>query len=249
MRHSADHILHALKDGIRNVRYTIRAEVETPGAALPKSVASIDLAPFIAMGAVVGKPALKAVDGILTQVESLATGVVKPRGRRAAEPATLDALFAEGVTFSDLFFDSYKRLLAAHGARNVLLSEHALDQAQAQFRARHGDDGRRTVSLTCAGLTLALAEARPIRKLDAHDALASAPKLLLAPNVYCAAVFGLMSALITRDSALGTDVDAVQDSVESVVEARFDRFKQAMSGKTPLPDLAAQFDGLLPFLP
>lgn len=249
MRNSADHILHALKDGIRNVRYTIRAEVETPGAALPKSVASIDLAPFIAMGAMVGKPALKAVDGILTQVESLATEVVKPHMRSTTEPATLEALFAENMSFSGLFFDSYKRLLAAHGARNVLLSEHALDQAQAQFRARHGDDGRKTIARTCAGLTLALAEARPIRKLDAQYALAGTPNLMLAPNNYCAAVLGLMTALVSRDASLRSDLDAVQDSVESVVDARFDRFKRAMSGKAPLPDLAAQFEALLPFLP
>ena len=54
---------------------------------------------------------------------------------------------------------------------------------------------------------------------------------------------------MSRDPALGADLDAVQDSVESVVDARFDRFKRAMSGKAPLLDLAAQFESLLPFLP
>ena len=249
MRRSADQVLHAIRDGIRTMRYTIRAEVETPGAALPKSVASIDLAPFIAMGSVVGTPALKAMDGLLTQVESLASDVIKPHGKATAYPAALGAFFAEDMSFSDLLYDPYKRILQAKGARNTLLSEHAFDEAQDLFRARHGDDGRTRIAQTRAGLTLALAEARPIRKLDLHDGQGSAPGFMLAPNTYCAAAVGLVTALVTRDPSLRAEIEAVQESVESVVNARFDRFKRAMTGKAPVADLAEQFEALLPFLP
>ena len=249
MRRSSDHILHAVKDSIRNVRYTIRAEVDTPGAALPKSVASIDLAPLIAVGSLVGTPMLKAVDGILTQVETLATDVIKPHTKKLVYPAPIDAFFAEDVSFSDLLYDAYKRLLAAHGIRNALLSEQALDRAQKQFRARHGDNGRHRIAQTCAGLVVALAEIHPIRKIAVDTMTAGSPHLMLAPNIYCAAVFGLTTALVTRVPNHQSDIAAIQESVESVVDARFDRFKRALSGKSPIDDLAEQFELLLPFLP
>lgn len=247
MRRSADQVLHAIRDGIRSVRYTIRAEAETPGAVLPKSVASIDLAPFIAAGSVVGTPALRVVDGLLTQVETLAVELIKPHGRTQAYPADLGAFFAEGVAFSDLLYGAYKRILQTHGARNTLLSEHAFDRAEELFRTRHGDDGRNRATHTCAGLTLALAEARPVRKLDVRGT--GSAIFMLAPNLYCAATVGLVTALVTRDPGLRNDAEAVSESIDSVVSARFDRFKQAMSGKSPLADLAAQFEALLPFLP
>jgi hypothetical protein len=249
MRRSADHVVHAIRDGIRNLRYTIRAEVDTPGAVLPKSVASIDLAPFVAVGSVVGTPALRAVDGLLTQVESLAADVIKPQGKTTAYPAALGAFFAADTSFSDLLYEPYKRMLQRRGARHILLSEHAFDEAQDLFRLRHGDDGRTRIAQSCAGLTLALAEARPIRKLDLHDTPPGTPGFMLAPNVYCAATIGLVTALVTRDPALRTEGDAVQDSVDSVVDARFDRFKRAMAGKAPAADLAGQFEALLPYLP
>jgi len=41
----------------------------------------------------------------------------------------------------------------------------------------------------------------------------------------------------------------VLDSVDSVVDARFGRFKLALSGKTPVIDLTREFESLVPFLP
>jgi hypothetical protein len=256
MRRSANHLLHALKDQVRSVRYTIRAEVETPGTSLPKAVGSIELAPFIALGSVVGVPALRAVDGIFTQVESIAVDVMRPRhAAEIAYPAPLTAYFDNAVSFSDRLYDVYKRMLQGSGVRNVLLSEHAFDQAQAQFRARHGDTAARTrrdgatQAALAAGLTCALADARPIRKVEFTDAGSGSRSLMLAPNIYCAAVVGLVTALVSRDPGLESDSEGVDESVQSVVDARFDRFKRAMSGKAPIPELAAQFEALLPFLP
>ncbi|MDX7952818.1 hypothetical protein P7D22_16745 [Lichenihabitans sp. Uapishka_5] len=249
MRRSTDHVLHAIKDGIRTVRYTIRAEVETPGAALPKSVASIELAPFIAAGSVVGTPALRAVDGILTQVESLAADVVRPQGRGGHIAVSIDAFLAPDASFSDLLYEPYKRLLAAHAIRNALVSEHALDRAQDGFQARQGNGPGSSIAAACASLTLALAEARPIRKIDVSSGAGASPPMMLAPNLYCGAVLGLVTALVSRDPALHGDIDAVQDSVISVVDVRFDRFKQALSGKSPAAELTDQFEALMPFLP
>jgi hypothetical protein len=256
MRRSANHLLHAIKDQVRSVRYTIRAEVETPGTSLPQAVGGIELAPFIALGSVVGTPALRAVDGLFTQVESIATDVMKPR--HAADPsypAAVSAYYDESTSFSDRLYDIYKQILQRGGVRNVLLSEHAFDQAQSQFRARHGDgasrhrasgDGR---AVEAAGLTCALADARPIRKVEFATADAGSKALMLSPNIYCGAVVGLVTALVSRDPALGSDPEGLHDSVHSVVDARFDRFKRALTGKSPVGDLAAQFELLLPFLP
>ena len=53
---------------------------------------------------------------------------------------------------------------------------------------------------------------------------------------------------MTRDPALREDA-ALEESIDTVVNARFDRFKRAVSAKSPLGELAAQFEALLPFLP
>ncbi|MCW6508110.1 hypothetical protein [Lichenifustis flavocetrariae] len=261
MRRSANNLLHSIKDQVRNVRYTIRAEADAPGSGLPKAVGNIDLGPLIAIGSVVSTPALRVVDGIFTQVESLATEVMKPRGKLELRfPLHIGAYLDGDGSFSAYLYEAYKDLTEVQGVRNVLISEHALDDAQAKFQARHSDaaasrtrgsgQGRATdLVQLCAGLACALVDARPIRKLEFGGSDMGNQSFMLSPNIYCGVAIGLVTALVTQNPALRDDIESLQDSVGSVVSARFDRFKRALSGKSPIIDLAKQFEAVLPFLP
>ena len=70
MRRVTNDLLKSLRDQVRVVRYSIRAESEMPGAILPGMLQ--DLRPIMAVGA----PALRLADGLFTEVETLATEVI-----------------------------------------------------------------------------------------------------------------------------------------------------------------------------
>ena len=260
MLRSANFLLHTLKDGVRDVRYAMRAEAEVPGSALPKSVAGVDLAPLIAIGSVVGTPALRLADGLFTQVETFAAEVLRPAAALPQPfPLPIDAYLESDESLAGLY-DPIRDLALRHGARSVMVSEQALHTAARALRARHADrllqpdisgtagpDG--SVIRVCAGLACALAEARPIRRIAFRDGHAGAQTFMLDPNLFCAVEIGLSVALVSRDAALLAERDDVLDSADSAVQARFGRFKRAMTGKSPETDLCREFEAILPFLP
>lgn len=261
MLRAANAILHTLKDQVRDVRYALRAEAEVPGSAFPKSVAGVDLAPFIAIGSVVGTPALRLADGLFTQVETLATGVLKPA---SALPHPFPMPIAAYVGSEDALAGLYgplKDLATRRGARSVLVSELALDAAGQALRARHGDafgqgeglprgpEAEAETVRACAGLACALAGARPIRRVAFAEGASGAQPFMLDPNLFCAVMVGLAVALVSRDDSLLAQRDDVLESADSAVAARFGRFKRAMTGKDPEADLTREFAAILPFLP
>lgn len=263
MRRSANTLLHVIKDQVRMVRYSIRQEAETPGSALPKAVRD-EIGPLVAIGSMIGTPALRFADGIFTQVESLATDVLLPApGVEPSFPCPVEHLFQEEHSFSHRLYGPVKALLRRHGARKMLVSEQALDTAWTRIVARHGDtmpsgtaggqarsaQATQTLVQVCAGIACGLNDARPIRKVVFDDVGTTNKYFMLSPNMYCGMMVGLVTAVVTLRPELMDERDSVLESVESVVNARFDRFKRCLMSKSPVTELAAAYEGLLPFIP
>lgn len=262
MLRSTNNIFQSLKDQVRGVRYSIRAEAAAPGSVLPKALRDSDLGPLLAIGSALGVPALRLADGLFTQVESMASAVLVPsRGGEAQFPCSLDAYRTGSASFSARLYGPVKDMLRQHGTQNMLVSEQALDSVWAQVGSRHGDipstssvsirsdEGRDRIVQVCAGIACAFVTARPIRKVAFADGTAVKPHFMLSPNLYCGLTVGLAIAVASLNPTSGQDSDAVLESVDSVVDARFGRFQQAMTSKTPIPSLAKEFKAILPFLP
>ncbi len=261
MRCSANTLLHAIKDQVRVVRYSIRQEAETPGSILPKVVRD-EIGPLVAIGALFGTPALRVTDSLFTQVESFATDMLLPApGVEPLFPCPVELLVREEHSFSDRLYGPLKVLLRRHGARNMLVLEQALDNAWSRIMARHGDSmpavaggktrsarATRTLVQVCAGIACCLNEARPIRKVVFDDVGTTNKHFMLSPNMYCGMMVGLATAVVTLRPELMDDKESVLESVESVVNARFDRFKRCLMSKSPIPELTAAYEGLLPFI-
>lgn len=259
MRRAANSLIHSIKDGIRGVRYSIRVEAEAPGSALPKALREINFGPLAAIGSAVGTPAVRLADELFAQVETVAGGLlVAPDVDAAPFPCAVTDYFAASgrseAAFLARIYGEIKRTLVRHGVQNMLISEHALDTAWSRFSARHRDmlspsAGQEVLLQACAGLACVLAEARPVQRVDFGSMDAGKQPFMLSPNLYCALVIGLATALATVRPEVCDDRDAVIESADSAVGARFGRFKRAMSGKAPIPELLAEFQAILPFLP
>ena len=253
MRQSAHGLFRSFKDQARVVRYSLRAEAEALGSALPKVLPGVGLGPLMA----IGSPVLRLADDLFNHVETFAAGALKPQpGLDPSFPCSVfDCLRAE-VSLSEQLYVPMKDILRKHGVRASLIFEQSLDDAGDQFRSRLADTmpraGERSPELVvraCASLAYALTEARPIRRVR-YDHLGSGEqRFMLSPNIYCGMVIGLAIALVTLTPSLAEDPEMFLDSVDSVVDARFGRFKLALSGKTPVIDLTREFESLVPFLP
>ena len=69
---STNSLLHALKDQIRNVKYSIRAEAHMPGSMVPRALQSREVRRLTSLGSVVSMPAFRLADGLVTRVETIA---------------------------------------------------------------------------------------------------------------------------------------------------------------------------------
>ena len=250
MRRGANDMLKSIKDQVRGVRYSIRAEAHAPGSILPKALH--DLAPIMA----IGSPALRLADGLFTQVESLTTDLLRPNPRKVRFPAPIFDYVARAESFSDLLYGPYETMLAAHGVQAMLISEQALDEAGELFRTRYADSLPRdaqgasaaVIARACAGLARSAVETRPIRKVAYNDGAVAKQHFMLSPNLYCGMLVAVATAMVSVEPSLADDPGAVLESADSVIDVRFDRFNRALVGKSPEADLAREIEVLLPFL-
>lgn len=249
IRWAANDVFKSLKDQVRVVRYSIKAEAEAPGSTLPKVFH--DLKPVLAMGG----PALRLADGIFSEVETLADNLAY-QSAESGYPSPLQTYLDRDAGLSSSLYAPFKAILTESGVKAMLISERALDEAGERFRDRQADLIPRNRAMTIgevaqasAALIRALADARPIWKVTFGDAGSSRPNLMLSPNLYCAIVVGIASGLVTLKPELVEDRQAVLDSAGSVADVRLHRFSRALSGKTPDAEMARELELLLPFLP
>ena len=243
-------LLHALKDQIRTVKYSIRAEAHTPGSMVPRALQSREVRRLTTLGSVVSTPAFRLVDGIVTRVETLALDWLGTSPRAAitgVEP--IGAYVADGFDFTDKLFVLLKQVVDTKGAPSVFVSEQALDAtwtivAKALPQAGAGVDP----VLACAVVAEAVARTQPIRQLGYRPG-APETHFSAAPSLYCGLLTGLMIAVATTRPSVSEEGAALLESSDSAVNVRFDRFRRAMDGDAPADAVAAEYRKLIPFLP
>ena len=243
-------LLHALKDQIRNVKYSIRAEAHRPGSMVPRALQSREVRRLTRLGSVVSSPAFRLVDGIVTRVETFAMDLLGavPRGD-AIEVEPVDVYLADGFEFTDRLFALLKRVIDTKGAPNVFVSEQALDAAWALVAGAMPESSAGVdPALACAVMADALARMQPVRQLG-YEPGAPETHFAGAPSLYCGLLAGLMIAVATVRPSASEDGAALLESIDSAVNARFDRFRRAMESAAPAEAVAAEYRKLIPFLP
>lgn len=243
-------LLHALKDQIRNVKYSIRAEAHMPGSMVPRALQSREVRRLTSLGSMVSMPAFRLVDGIVTRVETIAMDLLGAAPRAAAfgvEP--VDAYLAEGFDFTDKMFVLLKQVVDARGAPGDFVSEQALDAAWTLVTRALPQAGTAVDPvLACAVVAEALARTQPVRRLG-YQPGAPESHFAGAPSLYSGLMVGLMIAVATARPSTGGDGAALLESADSAVNARFDRFRRAVEGDAAAEAVAAEFCKLIPFLP
>ena len=247
---STNSLLHALKDQIRNVKYSIRAEAHMPGSMVPRALQSREVRRLTSLGSVVSTPAFRLADGLVTRVETIAMDLLgaPPRGDRVVVEA-VDAYLADPFEFADKLFALLKHVIDAKHGPSVFVSEQALDAAWGAVAKRlpAGGTGVDPV-LACAVLAEAVARTGAVRQLG-YQAGAAETNFTGAPARYCGLVAGLMIAVASARPEAAVDGAALLESADSAVNARFDRFRRAMAGEDAAEAVAAEYRKLVPFLP
>lgn len=249
-------IFHSLKDQIRNVKYSIRAEAHVPGSMLPRALQNREMRRLTSLGSVVSMPAFRLVDGILTRVESIAMDLLgAPTRSDPAHPESIEAYFADEFEFTDKLFQLLKRVVDIQAVHNVFVSEQAIDAAwvtiardlRGSTQGLAAAEGADPV-LTCASVALALVRSEPVRQVGFHQG-GGETNFARAPSLYCGVLVGLLIAVATCRSDTAQDGEGVFESVNSAVNARFDRFSLALACEVPALAIAAEYRKLIPFLP
>ncbi len=181
------------------------------------------------------------------------------------QPATyyFGAEAADAGALTPEIYYALKALLRRFGSETHLVSEQAVHEA-AELALERGFEAAgvaldpsqsaeahfgAAVHLS-AGLAVAIAGKRPIREIAANPQRQGTPKhLLLAPNEYCALVVGLSIALASRPDLAGVEAEALIDSADFAVDARFAELSAAVRGRQATAAVEAGFKAILPFLP
>ena len=266
MRRLTDDLVLSVKDQLRHIRYSIRNEAEVMGRVAPPWQALPLPADALNM---LGSPVARLADGVLTQVENVTLTLLSADRDSRGDivfPCAVESYFSGAAArpFTATHYHLLKDVLARAGATNMLVFEQAIEQAHAALIARHGDlvfsgDMRadadpalrtRAVTRTCAAITLELAAARPVQKIDFGPAAAGQTRhAMLSPNLYGFLVLGLASAVASLNPVEGIAGGDILDSAAAVVNARFARFSAAAQAKDPVDALAGAFLSVIAFLP
>lgn len=247
---STNSLLHALKDQIRNVKYSIRAEAHMPGSMVPRALQSREVRRLTSLGSVVSMPAFRLADGLVSRVETIAMDLLgtPPRGDRVAV-GPVDAYLADHFEFVDRMFALLKSVLDAKHGPSVFVAEQGLDSAWGTVAKRLPAGGLGVdPALASAVLAVVVGRTGAVRQLG-YQAGATETNFTGAPALYCALVAGLMIAVASARPEAAEDGAALLESADSAVDARFDRFRRALAAEDPAEGVAAEYRKLVPFLP
>ena len=264
MIHPASSILHSIKDQMRSVKYSIRAEATEAGSSLPRMLQRRDIRRLTTLGSVVSVPAMRLADGLVTRVETMAYDLLRPaRGHDVPFPRPVSFYIPveDEAALTDKLFQAVKQIVDRQGIRNNYVSEQGLDATGAFIRGRlqdAGSDDRQGEVLPlsedaqalwhCALIAHALHRTNPVRAIGSQSCAVHAG-FAQAPDLYVGAVVGLTIAVATLSDDPTQDGDALIESVESAVNARVDRFMQAGGADSPIEAIAHEFSRLVTFLP
>lgn len=264
-RNLPDHVVLAVKDQIRSVRYSMRRGIHESRGLTAARDAFVLLEPVASIADAV-------IDGVEVATSAL---LADPRQSafRSAFPQRVETYFSRSRAesenayfFTEVVYGALKALLQSFGAEAYVVSELAIDEAWAALQARHKDlvaavadpggpqsnsSREENVRRLCAAIALRLAEKQPIKKLAPGADDARHPKhLLVSPDFYCCGVIGLSTAIVSLAADGGqTDRQRITAAADAAVDARFSRFTSAAHSADPVAALSAEFAAVLPFLP
>ena len=261
MLHSASSLLHSIKDQMRSVKYSIRAEATEAGSSLPRVLQRRDIRRLTTLGSVVSVPAMRLADGLVTRVETMAYDLLRPahgNGPSFPRPVSFYLPVEDEAAFTDKLFPALKHIVDRQGIRNNYISEQALDATGALIRNRSqgaasdgpegGPSDEARALRQCALIAHALHRTGPVRAIGSQAGAVHAG-FAQAPNLYVGAVVGLTNADATLSADPAQDGGAQIESVESVVYARVERFVPAFEADPPIEAIAHEFSRLVDFLP
>ena len=259
MIHPSSSILHSIKDQMRSVKYSIRAEATEAGSSLPRMLQRKDFKRLTSLGSVVSLPAMRLADRLMSRVETIGYDLLRPAGGSDVtfpRPIAFYVPVEDEAAFTCKLFQALKLIVDRQGIRNNYISEQALDAAAAFIRSRLQDTAsdpsgegsapseERQAMWDCALIAHALHRTSPVRALGSQVA-AIHGGFAEAPNLYVAAVVGLSIAVATLSDHAAQDGIALIESVESVINARIDRFKPAFEDDSPIEVIAHEFSRLV----
>jgi hypothetical protein len=258
----ADHVVLAVKDEMRGVRYRvnygIRRSRELAAARGPLMIL---------------EPVASVADVVMSGVEAAATALLANAKASPAAPTfplPIGSYFDRGRTeaenarvFSVVIYSALRGLLRSFGAEAYLIHETAIDAAWEALQRRHRDlvasatdpngaesSKNETILRLCAAIGQVVADHRPIKQiaLDADESLT--PKhLLMSPNFYCCMVVGLATAIVSTSREPGRlDKREIVAAADAGVDARFSRLIAAAREPDPVGALASEFAAVLPYL-
>lgn len=260
----ADHVVLAVKDEMRGVRYRVNS-----GIRRSRELAAAR-GPLMIL-----EPVASVADVVMTGVEAAASALLangKPSLSQLTFPLPVEDYFGRSRpkaqnahVFSVVTYGALRELLRSFGAEAYLIHELAIGAAWDALGDRHRDlissvidpDGAVPVSSRdenvrrlCAAVGHVVADHRPIKQLalDADD-LHTPKNLLLSPNFYCCMVVGLATAIasLSRDASR-LDKREIVAAADAGVDARFSRLISASRERDPIGALASEFAAVLPYL-
>ncbi len=271
MSSAANTLVLSMKDALREMRYSVRRDVGLLDRTLDR---------FGRCGGRSAWPfppnpetqALRVADALFDGVDravTLALRPLRPPGSFAALKSIAILTGRDWTALPNGFADTHYRLthqiLRALGVGNALLSEQAFEAAGDMLKHRHAElvtavSDHKPIGLSpaecearvklCAALAFCLEAAKPIRCLDPPEGTSSPRHLCLAPNLYCAVLVGLASAIMaTKAAGLRLDVTMAVEAANTVIDVRFSRMSIAMSARDPVAALTREFMAVVPYLP
>ncbi|QGZ65117.1 hypothetical protein [Paraburkholderia acidisoli] len=263
----------ALVDCARQLRYTARnvpgsesaaARVPTPHGSFPKPLPQF-------LGSV-GQIA----DTLLETAETYAGQAIPPLQDHWKLPVHLDVdlerlLLDHGDakrlrSYASLYYAAAKRFILNAGARDVLIFEHRINDALAEFCERHeklpappeavvsgpaSADTLHDAAHTFAGLTLALIDKHPIRsaRFDELPDVIAPWWLIAEPNAYVFLLLGLIGcAKAVRPEALPADADGTLHLAGDIVGSRESRLRDLLGAPNAQHALQQEFARIVNYL-
>ena len=260
----ADHVVLAVKDEMRSVRYRVyhgnRRSRELAGARGPMRI----LEPVASVAGIVMSGADAAASAYFTNSKTSLS--------QLEFPLAIDSYFGgstlgvrKSFFFSAFTYGALRGLLRDFGVDAYLIYELAIYNAWETLQLRHRDlilsvtnpdsavstsEKDENIRRLCAATAHIVAEHRPIKQLDFDVDDPRAPKnLLISPNFYCCMVIGLATAIVSLSPGASRFTRReIIAAADAGVDARFSRLASAARGRDPVGALASEFASIAPYL-
>jgi hypothetical protein len=260
----ADHVVLAVKDEMRSVRYHVNSGLRRSRELTATRGPLMILEPVASVADIVISGFDAAASALLANTKQ---SLSQPRF-----PLPVASYFSRSRSeaqnaheFCVVIYGALRALLRGFGADAYLIRELDIEHAWEALQRRHHDlilsvidpDAAASNSSRdenarrlCAAIGYIVSDSRPIKQLSLGADDSCRPKhLLLSPNFYCCMVVGLATAILSLSrNAAQVDKQEIIAAADAGVDGRFTRLMSAARGRDPVGALASEFAAVLPYL-